>query len=103
MKKHILIISSIIVLSTLVNVSALNNTSRLTDVGNITETENSVFRYVLKDYQGQIALFSQEKEKPIEVYDIYTSSLPTEDAAVIKKGILVTESELVAILEQYTS
>lgn len=103
MKKHILIISSIIVLSTLVNVSALNNTSRLTDVGNITETENTVYRYVLKDYRGQIALFSQEKEKPIEVYDIYTSSLPPEDAVAVKKGILATESEIVALLEQYTS
>lgn len=103
MKKHIIIITSIIVLSTIMNVSAINSSARLTKTQSVTVSESEVLRYVLKDYCGQIALFSEDKEKPIEVYAIYTSSLPTKDAAVIKTGILVTESELQEILEEYTS
>ncbi len=103
MKKHIFIISSIIVLSTIINASALSDAVILNNGKNTDITEITVQRYILKDYNGQIALFSENSEKPIEVYNIFTLSLPPKDAGVIMKGILVTESELKAILEEYTS
>ena len=103
MKKHIFIITCIVVLTTIINVSAINDAENLKNSKNIVASENTVNRYILKDYNGQIALFSEESEKPIEVYNIFTLSLPQKDIGIIKKGILVTESELKAILEEYTS
>ena len=103
MKKHIFIITCIIVLTTIINASAISDAEILKNNRNTAVTENTVHRYILKDYNGQIALFSEGSEKPIEVYNIFTLSLPQKDIGIIKKGILVTESELKEILEEYTS
>lgn len=103
MKKHLFIISSIFILSTIINVSALNDISSLEKTNKPVVTEKELQQYILKDYNGRIALFVSENETPIEVFEIFTTSLPQQDAALIKKGIHVTTEELKNILEEYTS
>ena len=102
MKKHIFIITGILVISTILNVSAFNSV-KPTENHSTATTQNIEGKYILKDYNGQIALFLSEKEKPIEIFEIFTYSLPETDIAKIKTGIIVTESELEHILEEYTS
>ena len=103
MKKHIFIISSIIILSTIINVSAFNDIIGSQTSGKTSVTEEEIYRYILKDYNGRIALFLSDNDTPEEVFEIFTSSLPEEDVALIKNGILVTEDEVKKILEDYTS
>ena len=45
----------------------------------------------------------QNEEKPVEVYDIFTNSLPEKDAQRIKGGITVSAYELNNILSDYIS
>jgi len=69
---------------------------------NITETQATY--YVLKDYKGRIALFINENKIPKETYEVFTNTLPTEDAEKIKSGIIITtERELQKILEDFIS
>ncbi len=75
---------------------------------NQTETETttkvSVTLYVLKDYKGRLALFINDNKIPKETYEIFTSSLPPQDAEKLKTGITVsTEAELQLLLEDYIS
>lgn len=102
MKKHIIIITSIFVISTLINVSAIN-ASRNTEKVPVTVIESTEIKYILKDYKGQIALFKLDSETPLKIFEIFTLSLPEEDIGIIKSGIIVSESELKSILEEYTS
>jgi len=61
-------------------------------------------KFVLKDYNGRLALFEFGGAEPIEVYDVYTSSLPGEESARMASGILARdEEELLRILEDYIS
>ena len=98
MKNHIAIISTI-----LVNVTAVTNAAsdeKETGTINITERET---RYILKDYNGRIALFKEKEIKPLTVYNIFTNSLPEADIKMLKNGITVKENELERLLEEYTS
>ena len=61
-------------------------------------------KYILKDYNGRIAVFYDGSETPNEIYEIYTRSLPAEDIEKIEKGIIITGiDELAEILEDFTS
>lgn len=104
MKKHILIISSVVILSTILNVSALSDAAELNKAKKTTENASvEEDKYILKDYNGRIALFFQNETKPIEIYDVFTSSLPESDAKALKDGVSVTDDKLKKILEEYTS
>ncbi|MBE6747781.1 MAG: hypothetical protein E7557_00940 [Ruminococcaceae bacterium] len=71
-------------------------------IENTTET-TSVY-YILKDYKGRLALFINDNAIPKETYEIFTDSLPTEDAKRLKEGVKAsTESELQTMLEDYIS
>ncbi|NLB36138.1 MAG: hypothetical protein GX824_02365 [Clostridiales bacterium] len=61
--------------------------------------------YILKEYDGRVALYNmKEEEEPIEVYDVYTDSLPYDDYLLIKNGIKIeSEAELQKIIEEYLS
>ena len=52
--------------------------------------------YVLRDYNGRIA-------EPLEVFDIFTSSLPKSEAERVYKGITVEGGEaLQRLIEDFT-
>ena len=57
----------------------------------------------LRDWEGRLAVFSPNGNAPIEVYDVFTSSLPPSEKKAIQEGVLVySETELQRLLEDYT-
>ena len=57
--------------------------------------------YVLRDYNGRIAVFACGE--PLEVFDIFTSSLPKSEAERVYKGITVEGGEaLQRLIEDFT-
>ncbi len=68
-----------------------------------TSTENEKF-YKISVFNGKIAVFEGDSKLPYKVYDTYINSLPDEDRINLEKGIRVnTSSELIKIIEEYTS
>lgn len=60
--------------------------------------------YKVAEYQGKIAVFKNEENIPIEVYESYISVLPQHDRELLKDGIKVTSTEeLQKVIEDYTS
>ena len=60
--------------------------------------------YTLSEYKGRIALYKQGYAMPVEIYEVYTSSLPQEEQQKVKDGIdAYTDSEILKIIEAYTS
>lgn len=101
MKKHVILITIIIILCTIsiiFNVFKINQTSAATK--QITEAVN--YKYTIKDYKGRIAIFKYGKDFPLEIFDIYTDSLPKTDSLRIQKGVNITdEKELQKTIEEY--
>ncbi len=64
-------------------------------------TEN---RYILKDYNGKLALFRNNETLPIKVFTVFTENLPDDDSNEMLAGISVFgEQELQQLLEDYLS
>jgi|GEM_PF-2715217 len=60
--------------------------------------------FVVKELDGQIAVYSSLSDEPIEKYDTYVSSLPKEDQELLSEGIEVSNTkELEQIIEDLTS
>lgn len=59
--------------------------------------------YILKDFNGRLALFENNSDIPLEVFDIFTSSLPQKDIERLNKGIKTSYEELEGLLEEYLS
>ncbi|MDE5753480.1 MAG: hypothetical protein K2H89_02910 [Oscillospiraceae bacterium] len=58
--------------------------------------------FILKTYEGKIALFRENSEKPYQILDIEVYLLPDADRELLEAGILAeTEEELKAILEDW--
>ena len=56
--------------------------------------------YVLREYNGKIALFRENTPSPIAVYETPPSALYSADAALIAEGIRVkTDSEIARLIE----
>ena len=60
--------------------------------------------YIIGVYQEKIAVFTQGDRLPIEIFDVYVSTLPALDQKELLKGIKVTgRIELKQRIEDYTS
>lgn len=60
-------------------------------------------KYIMRDYNGRIAVFIYGEDKPQEVFDVFTSSLPRGEAERIYKGITVEGDEaLQKLIEDFT-
>ena len=60
--------------------------------------------YLLKEYNGQIGVFTDDKETPDSVLDVMVNSLPEYDRQSLKNGIFVTgDTELNSLIEDLTS
>lgn len=60
--------------------------------------------YILSAYDGRIAVFEDRSSKPIEVFDVYISSLPYSEQNELINGIRASDkSELQRLIEDYTS
>lgn len=60
--------------------------------------------YVLGEYEGYLAVFRGEQQKPYQVLQMPVQLLPEEDQGAIEAGIHVqTEQELRRLLEDFAS
>lgn len=60
--------------------------------------------YYLGEYEGKLATFSTESDEPLEVFDVFVSSLPEDDIKKICDGIYASnEDELQRLIEDFTS
>lgn len=103
MKKHLFIISIIILTGIILISTATTKPNKRINSATTSSYHQDETLYVLKDYKGRIALFHQNEEKPVEVYDVFTNSLPEDDAQQIKRGITVSTDELNNLLSDYIS
>lgn len=71
-------------------------------VATVREPDAPVWRVGI--YQGRVAVFLPEEEKPLQVLETPVDTLPAPDRAALENGISVcTREELTAILEDYDS
>jgi hypothetical protein len=75
---------------------------------NIPEPDSSMnsrnLVYVVKEYNGNIAIFEENSDVPFKVTDIRLCELPEGDKKLLSKGIPASSSqELNCILEDYCS
>lgn len=60
--------------------------------------------YIVKEYNGNIAIFEENSDVPFKVTDIRLCELPEGDKKLLSKGIPASSSqELNCILEDYCS
>ena len=60
-------------------------------------------KYIMRDYNGRIAVFVYGEDEPQEVFDVFTSSLPRGEAERVYKGITVEGDEaLQKLIEDFT-
>ena len=79
----------------------LNNSSEKV-IGNAEPTQK--VEYVLKDYNGHIAVFYSNKDTPYEEFDIPTDTFSEYDKNMLKQGIKAdTQEEIRQLIEDYTS
>lgn len=59
--------------------------------------------YVLKEYNGKLAVFEMDSENPVEVFSVFVNTLPQVDRDLLKNGIIAsTKAELLRLIEDYT-
>ena len=71
---------------------------------NISDSEMSAvgYRYTVKEYNGNVAVFSFGSTYPIEVLECPLKSLPDDEAQRLSAGIdIETEEELQQLIEAY--
>ena len=60
--------------------------------------------FIVKEYEGKIAVFKNDDSKPTTVYESYISLLPESDRIRLQNGITVDNTnDLQKIIEDYTS
>lgn len=60
--------------------------------------------YYLREYNGKVAVFSEDGKTPDTVYDVYLRNLPDEDRKLLENGLRANnEDELQKLIEDYTS
>lgn len=69
-----------------------------------TENNNTKSEYRLSVYDGRIAVFETDETEPIEVFDVFVSSLPYDEQIELRNGLTATDrNELQKLIEDYTS
>ncbi|MEG1043857.1 MAG: hypothetical protein RSD67_02290 [Oscillospiraceae bacterium] len=65
---------------------------------------NEKYDYLIKTFEGKIAVFTQNSKKPEIVFEVYTHQLPEYDRFQLEKGIVVEDySTLLQLIEDYTT
>jgi len=66
--------------------------------------DDKPYQYMLREYDGRIAVFPAESEEPELVLDVLVKYLPDFDRTQMQQGIHVKDyEELVRLIEDYTS
>ncbi len=64
----------------------------------VTELTDSIGCYIIKEYQGMIALFKEGSDTPLAVYSLPADSLSSADEELLKEGIRLRGSDEVTRL-----
>lgn len=73
------------------------------DLPSSSQGESTQPSYLVKAYQGKVAVFRFGEEVPLEVRDSHVDQFPEADRDLLKQGIPVhSEEELQRILEDYS-
>lgn len=92
-----IIINSAFIFKTTPKQNIINN-------NNENNTSSNILSYIVKDFNGNIAVFNSIDENPIKIIDIYTTNLPKADQEMLLKGITVkNQAELDTLLEDLCS
>lgn len=93
---------SFIVLPVLGNTYFNRNNDTNTSSHSLSDTSKTA--YIVKEFEGYIAVFNGDKPEPFRVTDVEVKSLPVMDQNMLSDGIYVySQSELNEILEDYCS
>lgn len=84
------------------------NTPPTTQTSYIEENSEALSKseefYILKEYNGKIAVYSSNSDKPIEITNASTAKLPKSDQEALKDGIKAeSKKELNRLLEDFCS
>ncbi len=59
---------------------------------------------MLREWNGQVALFEGDSDEPTEVYEVTVAALPEEEQERLREGIVIESEETLALLlDNYTS
>lgn len=59
--------------------------------------------YTLREYNGQIAVFTDDNVTPVEVLDVYVTTLPKSDVSRLRDGITVEGRDAIrALIEDFS-
>ncbi len=62
------------------------------------------YQYLLKEYNGKLAVYFSNSQTPQTVFDLYLSTLPEYDRGQLRLGVPVKDyEELVQRIEDYIS
>lgn len=105
MRKFIISSYCFVLLCVLVSVVAIPILNKNSTASNIeSETPNTSLSYIVKDFNGNIAVFEENAEKPFKVTEVCTNTLPKVDQERLLEGIVVnTQIELNTLLEDLCS
>ncbi len=66
--------------------------------------DTSDYPYLLRTYEGKLAVFTTDLVEPNMVFDVYVRTLPATDQKALENGVRVeTYEELTALIEDYIS
>ena len=113
--KYIILITGIIIGVTgmiFLNITREENKKILEDQKIINVTKNMArkskksekYKYILKEYNGKLAIFEKGKKEPKMIFNVLINSLPEVDIKELKKGLKIkNEEELNERIEDFVS
>lgn len=78
-------------------ITSMFSCSKDNNISNITPTEiqqaTDYQTYIVREYDGMVAVFYNGQDKPVKITDRYVSALPQQDIIDLKQGIPVNDEE----------
>ena len=105
MRKMIIGSCLFVLMCVITNVLIIPNLHKNTKVSNIEkEATSNIVTYIVKDFNGNIAVYESNSDTPFKITDVPISSMPKADQEMLKSGISVKgENELESLLEDLCS
>lgn len=102
------IVITSVILPSMPRADAKNNITAKTDTSsveqNIKENSKEDTVFIIKEYNGMIAVFNKKSDEPLFVSEVSINNLPLADKKILQSGIEVfSEKELKRLIEDYCS
>lgn len=69
-----------------------------------TRSSSSAVLYIMRSYQGKVAVFEPGKSEPSRVLDVYVETLPKDEQDKLAAGIdIESQAQLESMIDNYTS